>query len=175
MKRMLWIVASCMAALSFTAFNAAGNPVPVTACCFPNGQCELIPEPECAAYGNVSMPGVYSCVPNPCPQPGACCLADGSCSVTLLSSCSEALGLWFGPITCSPNPCPPCLLPCAGACCIGEVCVFVYGSSLCEANGGQWLGLNVLCTPDPCSSTSGIKDVQLHIGSWGQIKSVYRR
>jgi hypothetical protein len=50
------------------------------------------------------------CEPNPCPQPGACCIGDGTCVVTLEGGCVSSL--WVEGATCGPNHCPGPPLPC---------------------------------------------------------------
>ena len=52
------------------------------------------------------------CIPNPCPQPAACCLADGSCAILMEGECSAQQGLWVGPDrVCDPDPCPTSAVP----------------------------------------------------------------
>ena len=52
------------------------------------------------------------CTPNPCPQPAACCLTNGSCATLTESECSAQQGLWFGSGTaCDPGPCPTSAVP----------------------------------------------------------------
>jgi hypothetical protein len=100
----------------------------------------------------------------PCPSgevPGACCFADGSCTVTLPADCT---GDFDGSPSCSPNPCPQ---PATGACCIGEDC-FVRTEAECTAAGGEYKGDDVSCDPNPCIPIPTIET------TWGQIKSNYR-
>ncbi|MBM3287967.1 MAG: hypothetical protein FJY88_11550, partial [Candidatus Eisenbacteria bacterium] len=73
--------------------------VPVGACCFEDGHCELLTQAQCnAAPGHIAWLGELTvCEPvNPCPQPGACCdLATGACYFVLEQFCAPPL-VWFG-------------------------------------------------------------------------------
>jgi hypothetical protein len=83
----------------------AGGPLP-GACCFPNGDCEMLWSADCVTAGGLWMDG--ECMVGLC-QPwgdGACCI-NSSCSVMLPASCWAAGGTWFGvAVPCEPNPCP---------------------------------------------------------------------
>src|SRR5690242_19175704 len=53
-----------------------------------------------------------TCASINCPQPptGACCIPDGSCSITTSAACAAADGNWSGPGTfCPTNGCPDVL------------------------------------------------------------------
>ena len=78
---------------------------------------------------------------------GACCAADGSCSVQTSANCSAAGGVYYGGGTsCSPNPCPQ-----LGTCCaLGGTCTFVL-----QANcAGAWTSGGA-CNPNPCTQPVG--------------------
>jgi alpha-tubulin suppressor-like RCC1 family protein len=127
------------------------NPCDVGTCCDPSGACTLIYQLGCS--GSWSLGG--SCVPNSCPQPGACCLSDGSCLAALQSACEQGGGSFAGEgVSCSPYPCPQ--LP--GACCYGPSCVLAIYPD-CQ---GIWLGIGVPCDPSPCSQVGSGKVV-----AWG--------
>lgn len=81
------------------------------------------------------------------PPTGACCFADGTCSVLLQADCLAAGGVYRGDgTTCSPNPCPQ-----LGTCCaLDGTCTFVL-----EANcTGAWT-LGGACDPNPCTQPVG--------------------
>jgi hypothetical protein len=72
-------------------------------------------------------------IPDECEVPGACCFADGSCTLGTQANCT---GTWRGAgTTCTPNPCPPALCPgdmnCSGAVTFADIDLFV------QALGGQ--------------------------------------
>ena len=78
---------------------------------------------------------------------GACCAADGSCSMKTAADCSAAGGAYYGGGTsCSPNPCPQ-----LGTCCaLGGTCTFVL-----QANcAGAWTSGGA-CDPNPCTQPVG--------------------
>ena len=73
---------------------------------------------------------------------GACCAADGSCTVTTPAACSTS----FQPLgtVCSPNTCPQPGI----ACCDGSgICSLVSAAS-CTSSGGTAMG--TVCSPNPC-------------------------
>jgi beta-lactamase superfamily II metal-dependent hydrolase len=77
---------------------------------------------------------------------GACCAADGNCSVLTQVACIAAGKVYQGNDTsCSPNPCPQ-----PGTCCFGTTCTFVLQED-CTATwteGGA-------CSPNPCTEPIG--------------------
>lgn len=76
---------------------------------------------------------------------GACCLGDGSCTVTTLDGCI-APGIFQGPGTaCDPNPCL------RGACCLQTICD-LFAQPDCVVRGGVFMGFGSLCEPNPCVS-----------------------
>jgi len=84
----------------------------------------------------------------PCGFPipsGACCFADGSCTMTAGAECGMAGGVFHdGP--CDPNPCPQ--PPPTGACCFPDGPCAMMTAAACTAGGGAWYGGP--CDPDPC-------------------------
>ncbi len=123
-------------------FGTGGSdpcPVIAGACCFPDGTCITYTSGDCAIHGGSYQGDDTSCDPNPCPQPGACCI-NGACTITIPANCQ---GQWMGPnTTCSPNPCPQ-----PGACCASDGSCTVTLQSAC---GGTWQGAGTTCTPNPC-------------------------
>jgi spore coat protein A len=79
---------------------------------------------------------------------GACCSADGSCIVTLQTTCTTTGGTFQGTGTvCSPNPCPQ---P-PGACCAASgVCTSVSAAA-CATAGGTFQGTGTTCAAVYCS------------------------
>ena len=72
-------------------------------------------------------------IPDECEVPGACCFADGSCTLGTQANCT---GTWRGAgTTCTPNPCPPALCPgdmnCDGHVTFADIDLFV------QALGGE--------------------------------------
>jgi hypothetical protein len=76
--------------------------------------------------------------------PGACCVPDGSCTITMMWECS---GLWMGSVDCNPNPCPQPV----GACCYPpfDLCIVVTHAG-CDSLNGTYLGDFTGCEPAPC-------------------------
>lgn len=119
-----------------------------------------------AGYGvfGFNQPGQPAC-PTSGPRPGACCLADGSCVVTLLVDCDAQGGTFQGEgSTCDGVACPQ---PVTGACCIDNVC-FIFTSDECAARGGTYQGDNSVCDDTICLPVPTIES------SWGTIKNNYR-
>jgi hypothetical protein len=116
-----------------------------------------------AGYGCLGF-GTAGYTPCPVtPVPGACCFADGSCSMLLAAECQTAGGSFVGG-ACTPTLCAP---PPSGACCLNQVCDIVTPAQ-CAAVGGQYFGDGSTCTPGLCPP------VAVKTTSWGQIKSDYR-
>jgi hypothetical protein len=85
---------------------------------------------------DVEVWGVVAALPN-----GACCHADGSCSLETELDCT---GSWLGAGTsCDPNP---CLAP-VGACCYPDGGCLELPEGSC---GGVWQGAATDCNPNPC-------------------------
>jgi spore coat protein A len=123
-------------------------PASTGACCFGDGNCQILSSTDCTNQGGAYEGDGTSCSPNPCPQPqGACCFLDESCLVLTQDDCNTQGGSYQGDDTdCDPNPC----LTITGACCFsGAVCVELSPSD-CVAQGGDYQGDNTTCTPNPC-------------------------
>jgi hypothetical protein len=76
------------------------------ACCEPWGACTITSQGECI-LPNIWHDGTVTCEPNPCPQPGACCLWD-YCEILPEPQCDYENGHFLGNSTsCNPDPCPP--------------------------------------------------------------------
>jgi hypothetical protein len=105
---------------------------------------------------------------------GACCRADGRCTVTAEVDCVSP-DIWHGQGTiCDPNPCF------YGSCCLQYVCD-LYTESDCVARGGVFGGNGTLCNPNPCVSSvdDASPAISLHLSaapnpSTGQVAVRYR-
>jgi hypothetical protein len=84
-------------------------------------------------------------------ETGACCAADGTCSVMTQTDCESAGGTYQGDgSSCSPNP---CTTPAAtGACCATDGTCSVATQADCESAGGTYQGDETSCSPNPCTT-----------------------
>lgn len=117
-----------------------------------------------AGYG---VFGFNSAGEAPCPDgpPGACCLPDGTCVITLRQDCEALGGVFQGKGTaCETVECPQ---PATGACCIDEDCV-ILTQQQCIDRGGEYQGDDEPCDPNPCILVPTTES------SWGLIKHEYR-
>ena len=73
---------------------------------------------------------------------GACCGAEGTCSITSPTGCSGTY-VGDGVVSCDPNPCS------TGACCAPDGC-HVISSSECSTIGGVYQGDSTSCTISTC-------------------------
>ncbi|NNM25011.1 MAG: choice-of-anchor E domain-containing protein, partial [Phycisphaerales bacterium] len=141
------------------------------ACCLPNGDCIEVTQLECeggaaltGALGTTTRgpagPGVYqgdgtTCATVECPQPGACCLPDGSCFITVDVSgetCLRAGGEYQGPDTdCVGVACPD---P-EGACCLEDGSCVSLTQIACGDAGGLYQGDFTSCDAVSCPVTKG--------------------
>lgn len=116
----------------YAAFVDDGNPPMIDAC---------------YRFGTVLWfePGHNMCPPGS--EGGACCFADGNCSVLSQSECEVGGGSYLGDGTsCDPNPCEGVQT----ACCLpGEICVMLDAAD-CVLQGGAPRGPEVPCDPNPC-------------------------
>lgn len=100
----------------------------------------------------------------PCPAddaPGACCFADGSCTLEFRVDCQ---GDFLGDGTsCDPNPCDQ---PATGACCDAEGNCTIRTAEECA--GDDYRGDDVPCDPNPCPVVPTFET------SWGAVKGIYR-
>jgi hypothetical protein len=139
----------------FAAFyiSVVGTPfTPPSACCFSNGSCQMLVPGVCTLIGGISLAYPSTCTPNnPCPQPGACCVAaTGECymsTITAPGDCDPNDTYWGDGSTCTPNnPCPQ--PPPGGACCYPDGSCAVTTQADCT---GAWLGAGTTCSPaDRC-------------------------
>jgi len=120
--------------LSFTFFNT--QCAPPSACCFPDGHCEVLAVGTCAAMGGVVYPDP-TCETVACPQPEfACCFPDGHCEVLTEADCVAGGGTLYPEYTsCADISCPQppyaCCLP------LDENC-YMLTEADCLAQGGIW-------------------------------------
>ncbi|MFB3908821.1 MAG: hypothetical protein ACE15D_10500 [Candidatus Eisenbacteria bacterium] len=85
--------------------NPCGPEPPPGACCFLSS-CTEMSVLQCEVAGGEFFGEDVPCEPNPCPNPGACCLPDGSCAILHKSACLAAGGVWTTEnIPCDPDPC----------------------------------------------------------------------
>ncbi len=83
---------------------------------------------------------------------GACCFADGSCSIASESTCTSQGGSYQGNGTsCTPNNCPQ---P-AGACCFSDGSCQVLTTTNCASQGGTYQDNGTSCTPNLCPQPTG--------------------
>ena len=84
----------------------------------------------------------------PAAATGACCAADGTCSIVLDPGTTCGGTYWGVDTVCDPNPCPPpvgaCCLPTADAQCTEVV------EATCTAQGGTYQGALSLCASLQC-------------------------
>jgi len=127
MKRISVSPSGCVLALTFSlailgllaaAVPVMGNPLSTGACCFADGSCTVLTQPDCAQQGGVWQGEDTSCTPNPCPDcllpcvTGACCLPNGHCEWVIQSICQQDGGAFLGGCTlCMPNPCGTAAVP----------------------------------------------------------------
>ena len=152
---------------SVTFFNSECQPP--SACCFPDGHCEVLAVGTCVEAGGT----VYaepSCDPNPCLQPeSACCLPlDETCYTLDEQTCLQGGGIWYDGMMCSTAG-GDIECPLWRVCCVDEDCYVVTMEDCAELNG-EWHPEWESCEPDnPCEIP-----VPAAPDSWGSIKSVYR-
>lgn len=86
------------------------------------------------------------------PIRGACCWADGSCTIIRKARCTVRGGAFRGAdTTCTPNVCPQ---P-RGACCLIDGRCSVILQARCVQRGGTWKGPRTACGPTVCPITPG--------------------
>jgi subtilisin-like proprotein convertase family protein len=75
------------------------------------------------------------------PVSGACCMADGSCSMVNSDACASLNGVYRGDgVTCAQAACPQ-----PGACCLANGDCVAVQAGACAAAGGVWWGPGVVC------------------------------
>ena len=83
---------------------------------------------------------------------GACCSAQGGCSLVTAPQCSSQGGVFQGVGgSCGPNPCPQ---P-TGACCLGNGTCQRVSAPSCVSLGGTYRGDNTTCATAGCALGSG--------------------
>ncbi len=81
-------------------------------------------------------------------QTGACCFANGSCSVLTAANCAGQGGTYAGNnVTCAAANCQP--TPTTGACCTGTTCQ-VLTQANCTTLGGSFKGPGTACNASTC-------------------------
>jgi hypothetical protein len=122
------------------------------------------------------LSAAVSALGDPLPT-GACCWADGSCTIQTQEDCAQQGGVWQGGESgCTPNPCPGCLMPCtSGACCLPNgQCEWVI-QTVCQQAGGTFQGGGTICAPNPCGTASTPDpDVKESGMTWGKLRIMYR-
>ena len=126
-------------------------PTPTGACC--NGVGGCLDGLEEAVCEDPPYNGIYGGNGTTCSDPvcdvGACCMPDGGCLDVIEPVCVSTNGAFQGAgTTCATTDCPQ---P-TGACCIGESCS-IQTEENCTGFGGNWLGMETDCDPNPCEIT----------------------
>lgn len=120
------------------------------ACCFENNEClSNTTEQVCTGGGGMYRGNGSTCFPDACFVQifGACCVADGTCSLQGKDNCTAISGTFQGENTvCEPNPC-------GGACCREEFCDI---STEQDCDGDFRAGIS--CTPNPCVGGCCLED-----------------
>jgi hypothetical protein len=100
----------------------------------------------CAALSGIYRGDNITCANANCPQPGACCFADGSCQALNSVQCAAQSGVYRGDgIPCASANCPQ-----PGACCLADgTCSFVLATA-CATRTGVYRGANVQCGSVTC-------------------------
>ncbi|MEZ4647385.1 MAG: choice-of-anchor D domain-containing protein [Candidatus Eisenbacteria bacterium] len=121
--------------------------LPLGACCYADGFCELIGESACLGSGGVSWAEGVECDGASCLPLGACCAPDGSCTLTTEVDCLGAGGVsWEEGAGCAAGQCPP-----SGACCLESGQCVVVIEALCTNDfEGDYEGDGSNCSPSPC-------------------------
>lgn len=132
--------------------DAPANPCPqppMGTCCSPtSGACVNGPQATCTG-SNVWTQG-NTCEAVPCPTPGACCYADGSCTLVLPQFCP---GEHRGPGSICPTA--NCSQP-SGACCSTTGSCSILTRTACVAAAGTYRGNDVACFPHPCQQNLNV-------------------
>jgi hypothetical protein len=100
---------------------------------------------------------------------GACCFADGDCSILTQSNCEAQGGNnWYANQSCASVNCS--LPPSTGACCIGNNCYTDYTHAACQNQGGDWQGAgSTSCTDCPPLPSRYALTVQANPASAGSV------
>ena len=117
--------------------------LPVGACCYADGSCELVGESGCFGSGGFSWTEGVECGDAACLPLGSCCAVDGSCSLSTEANCFGSGGVeWEEGAGCAPGQCPA-----VGACCLSNGDCVLSVESVCA---GDYEGDGTHCVPSPC-------------------------
>ncbi|MEZ4650097.1 MAG: hypothetical protein R3E97_15165 [Candidatus Eisenbacteria bacterium] len=119
------------------------------ACCDGVGHCTISSPADCGAIQGTYMGHDTVCEPTTCggqEDLGACCQDDGSCEIKPRWQCVP--GTWHEGVSCYPSPCPAL----ERACCFDDLSCLVLLEEDCALQGGFWVGEELECAPNPCSS-----------------------
>ncbi|MBP6875809.1 MAG: hypothetical protein KBD56_07035 [Candidatus Eisenbacteria bacterium] len=155
--------------ISFFGVLFYPTPLPERACCFENGDCEVLRIDACETAGGVVHEEAETCEPEFCPLPlCACCFDfDDTCHTLTEADCLVSGGTWHvgsqcleegGDISC----------PIWRVCCVEEDC-YINREEDCASLEGRWLVDERACEPGIC-----VIPVPSDEPGWGAIKSLYR-
>ncbi|MEW5795740.1 MAG: dockerin type I repeat-containing protein [Candidatus Zixiibacteriota bacterium] len=156
------------------AFVVTGPPSATGACCYPSGACAVVTQPACVGGGGVYLGNGTVCLGDNPPQngiddaceqvlpTGACCFADGSCTVIAQAACLFSGGVYAGDgTTCADlngngvaDICEQ-YLP-TGACCFDNGSCQVMIAASCSQAGGIYAGNGTSCAGD--NNLNGVDD-----------------
>lgn len=143
--------------LGLIAIAATASYGQTGACCQLSGHlppiCTVLTETEC--YETETwyewLEG-EDCDPNPCREPGACCLASGECQLVVDYQC-----VWLGVefhgsgVSCNDTVCQTY----PGACCFEDEHCEILDGLECAGQYGEWQGIETPCDPNPCLGPVG--------------------
>ena len=126
---------------------------PTGGCCTGGSCVEAQSQCSCETGGGDFLGDGSDCSTNPCLL-GACCDADGGCTITNEAFCDIGYGTFNLAASCSDIP-DPCVQP-IGACCnlITGVCTSVAEED-CAGNNQLFKGAGVSCSPGLCPQPDG--------------------
>ena len=78
--------------------------------------------------------------------------------------CDGAAGVSIPDVICEPYPCPT---PCA--CCLADGVCEMHTLDECPTLGGEFMGAQTVCDPNPCGSTAGLPDDPAAKTTWGKV------
>lgn len=93
----------------------------IGACCFSNGDCDVIDQSLCDGLGGTFNGDGTTCAQADCLMTGACCFIDGTCETLSATACANAGGMYNGnDSSCATTVCPetpgPCCFESTGGC-----------------------------------------------------------
>ncbi|MEW5795739.1 MAG: hypothetical protein AB1772_05200 [Candidatus Zixiibacteriota bacterium] len=153
-----WYYAGRSADLAFGIYGVAGQP-PTGACCYPNGSCAVVTQPDCTSGGGTYLGNGTACLGDVNPPngvddacegvvpTGACCFDNGSCQLMMQAACAAAGGTYAGNGTvCAgdanmngvDDACEGVVT--MGACCYGDaaICVNTISTVCSQTYNGTW-------------------------------------